>query len=140
MTRWPVNSLQFTSISDILSAYLEYAEGGHSVSYGRLLDSRGGSTEAQVTSRHCSAALEREEATGLQSSRLMAYQSKRATGLDGEAEQQREVTALAISPVAPSALPELLHGASNTPLGDATCLPFYAHWTGGVNYRAVCFL
>ena len=91
------NSLQFTSIPVILSAYLTYCKGGYSVSYGRLLNSRGGSTKAQATSRHGGAALEREEAARVQSSRLVAYQSERATGMDGKAEQQREVTTLAIS-------------------------------------------
>ncbi len=91
------NNLQFTSIPVILSAYLTYCKGGYNVSYGRLLNSRGGSTKAQATSRHGGAALEREEAARVQSSRFMAYQSERATGMDGKAEQQREVTTLAIS-------------------------------------------
>jgi hypothetical protein len=103
----PVNSLQFTLIHDTMSAYLTYCKGGYSVSYGRLLNSRGGSTKAQATSRHGGTALEREEAAGLQSSRFVAYQSERATGMDGKAEQQREVTTLAISPVAPRLTPGL---------------------------------
>ena len=114
MTRY-ANTLQFTSISDILSAYLTYCKGGYSVSYGRLLNSRGGSTKAQATSRHGGAALEREEAAGLQSSRLMAYQPERATGMDGEAEQQtrrEQVNAGYFLPAAPRLSPGVVQATS----------------------------
>lgn len=82
------NSLQFMTICATINAYLIYAKGGHSDSYGRLSHTRGGSTQAEIASRHHRAVATSREIARLQDSRFLACQGNRIRGLDETTQKQ----------------------------------------------------
>lgn len=134
-------SLHFDTLYGTILECIQHGKDGQRVSYGRQAAfSKGGCTSVRSLTRDGQAVVAAQDCTRRQTWQAMAYQAKHARQPQGARNATREVVhSLAISPVAPSVLPDCFQHASNTPLGDATCLHF-THAATGASRVAACSL
>lgn len=132
--------LKLFIISDILSAYLTYCKGGYSVSYGRLLNSRGGRQEAATASRHGDASSQREEDARVQDWGIVAYQPERATEVPCRAAQQENRSTLNSS-ATPRLYARRFSGHKHITLSGVTLSQLsHANLLSARCYRLACLL
>ncbi len=83
------NTLQVTHTCAILSMCLTHGKGGYNAGYGRIPNSRGGSTRSESFDRYHSPAYQAQGIGSLQSQRGLAYSPRRLEAVSGLSEKHQ---------------------------------------------------